>query len=285
MNSKTSDRFFSKRVSFIYITKNREKLFNEKLLELKNIKDQNDEIIVVNGGETDINDSDIDVYIKEPDISPGHGFNKGVMISKGRYLRPITDDDIVRKKQFNEAINIMDTNKDIDLLICGGVVKQDGKEYPYYFPPNTNYGKNIHDIIKLGVCGAGFIIRHSSIPLIGLHPIGILSDVEYVVQAIYNGGNIKFCRINLFYHPKHSDSLTIKFKDEAIKDLKKISTKYNINTNTNILTSYNSIPRKLIRYIVKNLFPNFDNKRIGKQDTFNINSQSPDFEIWDSKFS
>ena len=285
MNSKTSDRFFSKRVSFIYITKNREKLFNEKLLELKNIKDQNDEIIVVNGGETDINDSDIDVYIKEPDISPGHGFNKGVMISKGRYLRPITDDDIVRKKQFNEAINIMDTNKDIDLLICGGVVKQDGKEYPYYFPPNTNYGKNIHDIIKLGVCGAGFIIRHSSIPLIGLHPIGILSDVEYVVQAIYNGGNIKFCRINLFYHPKHSDSLTIKFKDEAIKDLKRISTKYNINTNTNILTSYNSIPRKLIRYIVKNLFPNFDNKRIGKQDTFNINSQSPDFEIWDSKFS
>ena len=285
MNSKTSDRFFSKRVSFIYITKNREKLFNEKLLELKNIKDQNDEIIVVNGGETDINDSDIDVYIKEPDISPGHGFNKGVMISKGRYLRPITDDDIVRKKQFNEAINIMDTNKDIDLLICGGVVKQDGKEYPYYFPPNTNYGKNIHDIIKLGVCGAGFIIRHSSIPLIGLHPIGILSDVEYVVQAIYNGGNIKFCRINLFYHPKHSDSLTIKFKDEAIKDLKRISTKYNINTNANILTSYYSIPRRLIRYIVKNLFPNFDNKRIGKQDTFNINSQSPDFEIWDSKFS
>ena len=285
MNSKTSDRFFSKRVSFIYITKNREKLFNEKLLELKNIKDQNDEIIVVNGGEIDINNSDIDVYIKEPDISPGHAFNKGVMISKGRYLRPITDDDIVRKKQFNEAINIMDTNKDIDLLICGGVVKQDGKEYPYYFPPNTNYGKNIHDIIKLGVNGCGFIIRHSSIPLIGLCPIGIVSDVEYVVQAIYNGGNIKFCRINLFYHPKHSDSLTIKFKDEAIKDLKKISTKYNINTNANILTSYYSIPRRLIRYIVKNLFPNFYNKRIGKQDTFNKNSLSPDSEIWDSKFS
>ena len=100
MDNQTSDRFFSKRVSFIYITKNRKKLFDEKLLELKNIKGQNDEIIVVNGGETEINDSDIDEYIKESDISPGHGFNKGVMISKGRYLHPICDDDIVRKKQF-----------------------------------------------------------------------------------------------------------------------------------------------------------------------------------------
>mgnify|MGYP000607351033 CR=1 FL=1 len=40
----------------------------ETILELKNIKGQNDEIIVVNGGETEINDSDIDEYIKESDI-------------------------------------------------------------------------------------------------------------------------------------------------------------------------------------------------------------------------
>jgi len=285
MDNQTSDRFFSKRVSFIYITKNRKKLFEEKLSELKKIKDQNDEIIVVNGGETEINDSGIDGYIKESDISPGHGFNKGVMISKGRYLRAITDDDIVRKKQFNEAINIMDTNKDIDLLVCGGVVKQDGKEYPHYFPSNTNYGKNITDIIKLGVCGAGFIIRHSSVPLMGLHPTGMVSDVEYIIQAIYNGGIVKFCRINLFYHPKHSDSLTVKFKDEAIKDLKRINSKYNINVNNNIITSYNSIPRRLIRYIAENFFPNFYNKRIEKENTFNKNALSPDSEIWDSKFS
>jgi len=285
MDNQTSDRFFSKRVSFIYVTKNRKKLFDEKLLELKNMKDQNDEIIVVNGGETEINDSAIDEYIKESDISPGHGFNKGVMISKGRYLLPIADDDIVRKKQFNEAIDIMDNNKDIDLLVCGGVVKQDGKEYPHYFPPNTNYGKNINDISQFGACGAGFIIRHSSIPLIGLLPTGIVSDVEYVIQTIYNGGIIKFCRINLFYHPKHSDNLTVKFKDEAIKDLKRINSKYNISVKNNIITSYNSIPRRLIRYIAENFFPNFYNKRIEKENTFNQNSLSPDSEILVSKFS
>jgi len=285
MISNTSDKFFSKRVSFICVTKNREKLFKEKLLELKNIKGQNDEIIVVNGGDTDINDPDIDVYIKEPDISPGHAFNKGVMISNGRYLRQINDDDIIRKKQFNEAIKLMDINKDIDFLLCGGVISQDGKEYPYYYPPNTNYGKNIQDIAKLGVCGCGFIIRHSSIPLIGLCPIGIISDVEYVIQTIYNGGNLKFCRINLFYHPKHSDSLTVKFKDEVDKDWDKIRTKYNIKPDTNILTSYYSIPRRFIRNIAKNIFPNFYNKRIQKENTFNKNSLSPDSEIWDSKFS
>ena len=285
MISNTSVKFFPKRVSFICVTKNREELFKEKLLELKNIKGQNDEIIVVNGGETDIDDPDIDIYIKEPDISPGHAFNKGVMISSGRYLRQINDDDIIRKKQFNEAIKLMDTNKDIDFLVCGGVISQDGKEYPYYYPPNTNYGKNIQDIAKLGVCGCGFIIRHSSIPLIGLCPIGIISDVEYVIQTIYNGGNLKFCRINLFYHPKHSDSLTVKFKDEVNKDWDKMRTKYNIKSDANILTSYYSIPRRLIRNIAKNIFPNFYNKRIEKENTFNKNSLSPDSEIWDSKFS
>ena len=207
------------------------------------------------------------------------------MISKGRYLRQINDDDIVRKKQFNQAINLMDINKDIDFLVCGGVIKQDGKEYPYYYPPNTNYGKNIQDIAKLGVCGVGFIIRHSSIPLIGLCPIGIISDVEYVIQTIYNGGNLKFCRINLFYHPKHSDSLTVKFKDEVAKDWDKMRTKYNIKPDTNILTSYYSMPRRFIRNIAKNIFPNFYNKRIQKENTFNKNSLSPDSEIWDSKFS
>jgi len=285
MNNQTSDRFFSKRVSFIYITKNRKKLFDEKLLELKNIKGQNDEIIVVNGGETEINDSDIDAYIKESDISPGHGFNKGVMISKGRYLHPICDDDIVRKKQFNEAINIMDTNKDIDLLVSGGVINQDGKEYPYYYPPSTNYGKTMNTISKLGVCGVGFIIRHSSISLIGLSPTGIQADVEYVIQTIYNGGIVKFCRINMFYHPKHADSLSVKFKDEVKKDWDRIMTKYNIKQDTNILTSYYSIPRRLIRYTAKNLFPNFYNKRENKLKLFNQELLDPESKLWDSKFS
>ena len=89
----------------------------------------------------------------------------------------------------------------------------------------------------------------------------------------------------MFYHPKHSDSLTVKFKDEVKKDLKKINTKYNISSNKNIITSYNSIPRRLIRNIAKTVFPNFYNKRLVKQDTFNKNSLSPDSEIWDSKFS
>jgi hypothetical protein len=89
----------------------------------------------------------------------------------------------------------------------------------------------------------------------------------------------------MFYHPKHADSLSVKFKDEVKKDWDRIMTKYNIKQDTNILTSYYSIPRRLIRYTAKNLFPNFYNKRIVKEDTFNKSSLSPDSEIWDSKFS
>ena len=69
------------------------------------------------------------------------------------------------------------------------------------------------------------------------------------------------------------------------KDWDKMRTKYNIKPDTNILTSYYSMPRRFIRNIAKNIFPNFYNKRIQKENTFNKNSLSPDSEIWDSKFS
>ena len=37
------------------------------------------------------------------------------MISEGRYIRTVSDDDIIRKQQFNEAIDILDKNLSMNI--------------------------------------------------------------------------------------------------------------------------------------------------------------------------
>ena len=85
MNYKTSDSIFQKRVSFILITKDRQDHLNKMINTLNKIKNNNDEIIVVNGGNADISNELVSAHIKEPDISPGHAVNKGILIAKGKY--------------------------------------------------------------------------------------------------------------------------------------------------------------------------------------------------------
>ena len=270
-----------KNISFILVTKDRPKLVEQAINNIKNIITNEDELILVNGGESDITHPLISKTIKENDKSPGHAINKGIMAAEGRYIRTVSDDDIIREKQFNEAIKILDENLSIDFLVCGGIRERVDEIYPFYVPSGSNYGQNINDIAKYGACGQGFIIRTSSIPLIGLHPVGMASDVEYVIQAIYHGGTVKFCRINLFHHPIHEDSVTIKQKNKWQKDLFNIYSKYGINTNEN------SFIKNILVNTAKKLFPTIyanRQKKYGKR-TFNrdlLNENSP---LWDKGFS
>ena len=269
------------RVSFILVTKDRPELAKNAIENIKDIITENDELILVDGGSRSIDHPLINKRIQESDKSPGHAINKGIMIAEGKYIRTVSDDDIIRKKQLNEAIKIMDDNKSIDFLVCGGIRERDNEIYPFFIPKGSNYGSSINDIAKYGACGQGFIIRTKSISLIGLHPVGLASDVEYAIQVISNGGKIKFCRINLFHHPIHSDSVTIKQKDKWQKDLINIYTKYGIKTDQR------SMQKKILVKIFKLIFPKFYAKRQEKynirifdKSLLNVNSNH-----WDKGFS
>jgi len=269
------------RISFIMITKDRPELAKKTIEDIEQIITSSDELILINGGSNNINHPLINKTIQEPDKSPGHGANKGIMIAEGKYIRVVSDDDTIRKKQLNDAIKIMDDNDSIDFLVCGGIRERENEIYPYFIPNGTNYGSDINDVAKYGACGQGFIIRTKSIALIGLTPIGLASDVEYVIQAISVGGNVKFCRINLFHHPIRKDSVTIKQKDKWQEDLVNIYKKYGIKTDqTNII-------KKIIVKIVKFIFPKFYANR---QNQYKIKTYEKDLlntnsDLWDKGFS
>ena len=288
INTNSSEKHYSKRISYIFVTKNRTKLFNKAIGELKKIKDPNDEIILVNGGNEKIIDNSIDKYIQEPDISPSHALNKGILIAKGKYIKNIADDDFIWKKQLNRAIEVLDSNQDIDLLVCGGLRQKGNNKFPFYFPPNSNYGENLKQTAKYGICGEGMIIRHSSISLIGLIPTGLASDGEYIIQAIYNGATVKFSRICLFYRVSKYDDISSTSKHLVKEDLIKIYKKYNISD----ITKNNTRFKKIIRSILKKYFPKFYVKRQAKfkvisKDIINYNPDllDPESHLWDGGFS
>ena len=263
------------------VTKDRPELAKKAIEDIEQIITSSDELILINGGSKNINHPLINKNIKESDKSPGHATNKGIMLAEGKYIRTVSDDDTIRKKQLNDAIKIMDDNDSIDFLVCGGIRERENEIYPYFIPNGTNYGSDINDVAKYGACGQGFIIRSKSIALIGLHPVGLACDVEYVMQAISVGGNVKFCRINLFHHPIHKDSVTIKHKDKWQEDLVNIYKKYGIKTDqTNII-------KKIIVKIVKFIFPKFYTNRQNqyKIKTYEKDLLNPNSDLWNKGFS
>ena len=161
-------------------------------------------------------------------------------------------------------------------------------EAKFQLNPNSNYGKNLEQTSMYGICGEGLIIRHSSIAIIGLCPIGLASDGEYIIQAIYNGGNVKFCRICLFSRNSKNDDINSANKDRVKEDLIKIYKKYNISH----ITKNNTKFKKIIRFILKKYFPVYYGKRQAK---FKVISEciinydpallNPESHLWDGGFS
>ena len=198
-----------RRVSFILTTRNRAQIIGKALEQAQALVKENDELIVVDGASTDgtveiiASHGDlIDTFISEPDASCDHAINKGMLVARGKYVKHLTDDDDFFPEAMEQAIALLDANPQVDVLVCGGTRQLGDDVYPVYVPPHNNYGKSPEDVFNHGVCGCGLLIRRSSLSLTGLpNPVGVATDAEFVATAVYNGAQVRFCRINLFHHP------------------------------------------------------------------------------------
>lgn len=214
---KTFDTFNPKRMSYIIVTKNRAAYLNNALKMANKLKRNNDELIVVDGFSSDstlkvINNykNIIDKYISEPDINPTHAANKGILISSGKYIKTMSDDDIYYSGAMEKAILTMENNKEIDILECGGIqyVTYLKKCRTLYKKPGVNFGKSIADVFYYGTNGVGLIIRKSCLAKTGIFPVNIVGDLAFIINSIKNGANVKFCRIKLYKQLIHKNNLS-----------------------------------------------------------------------------
>lgn len=207
----------SKRVTFILATRNRSSYLRGALELARTLVKPQDELIVIDGASTDRTAEVVsacrdlvDVFVSEPDLSPAHAVNKGILLARGRYFQQIPDDDVIFPEAFEQAIALLDDHPEIDLLQCGGSRLRDGVETPVFVPPGAGYGGRPSDVFTHDVCGVGIIIRRTMISRVGLYdPLATAADADLIARAISAGANVRFARINLFRHPVLPHSQTV----------------------------------------------------------------------------
>lgn len=227
------DSYANKRVSFILPVKNSvEKL--EKILEsCRSLVKPEDELIVLDGGSEDQTKEVvkkyvnlIDVFISEPDFNCTHAANKGILLARGKYIKPLSDHDTIYPDGMERAIDIMERNPEIDLLLCGGSKEKNGKVSYVYVPPGVNYGKSAEDVFRYSRCGVGHIYRRKSLARVGLFDGGSSGgDAEYLLRFIESRAVVKFCRINLFHHPYSHYGGAVSLDNFRTKIVKRYCTK------------------------------------------------------------
>lgn len=230
----TFEQACERRVTYVLVTMNRAAFLSDALESARSLVGDEDELIVVDGGSTD-ETADvvarfpdlIDVYVSEPDTGEGHAANRGYLLARGRYVKELTDDDVIHPDAMKQAIEVMDRNPEIDLLVCGGTKGRDGKTQVVWHPEGTGFGQSPNDPLRLGCCGIGWLIRRNLFAKVGLmNPNAISLDVDFTSQAIARGANVRFCRINLYHHEVLEHSTTRARRSPMLEDTLRIARDY-----------------------------------------------------------
>ncbi len=220
MKNATFQNCCSNRISYILMTKNRADKLREALSSCREYKRSDDELIVIDGASTDKTDnvvkefSDIiDIYISEPDINGPEALNKGFLLSRGKYIKPLQDDDTFYKEALEQAYQVMESNPEVDLLVCGGVREVDGRTVNVYIRPGNKFGVSVDDYFQnrkqYPLSGCGLFFRRNLLNTVGLFEADRpFPDLGFILRSIYMKNNVRFCRINMFYHKIRDDSIT-----------------------------------------------------------------------------
>lgn len=223
-----------KRVSYVLTTKNRSAYLDRALRQAKSLLKAEDELIIIDGASTDAtpevlrrHQDIIDIAVSEPDMSPAHALNKGILIARGKYIKQLTDDDIVYPEAMEKVVKIFETYPDVDMLFCGGTKEDgEGRRSVVYLPPGTNYGVHIQDAFEHKISGIGFVFRRSVFTKVGLHPNGWASDIEFPALCIARGALVKFCRVHLYTHMIYDGNVTKRRSVEHRRDARRIVRQY-----------------------------------------------------------
>lgn len=201
-----------KRASYILVTRNRAAALRVALANVRKFYTPVDEVLIIDGGSTDDTSSVVaeyadlsPVFVSEPDSGPTHAVNKGILLSRGRYVVNLTDDDYFYPDGVRLMIDTMETHPDIDVLTCGGEIyvtnsRTGVDELGWYqrLPSSMSLQSNLINLIEY-VPASYLCIRKSVVARIGLFDsTSEASDIEMVARLLRCGCNLKFLNIKLF---------------------------------------------------------------------------------------
>ena len=276
------------------MTKNRADKLREALSSCREYKRSDDELIVIDGASTDKTDnvvkefSDIiDIYISEPDINGPEALNKGLLLSRGKYIKPLQDDDTFYKESLEEAYQVMEFNPEIDFLVCGGIREVDGERKYVYISPGNNFGVSVDDYFQnrkqYPLSGCGIFFRRKLLNTVGLFEVDRpFPDLGFILRSIYLKKNVRFCRINMFYHVIEADSITRKNLNKYNTEFLELLKRYcSVNYKQNFFRQ-RKLSYQLVNRLYNILTRPFNKKSFDSPDLIQGNIKKP---MWDGGFS
>lgn len=218
------------RVSYLITTRNRCEYLERTLDNVREFITADDELIVIDGGSSDrtvqileANRDLISLFLSEPDKSEAHAFNKGWRRARGKYIKPISDDDYFCPTAMKRMAELMESHPELDALQCGGEQWRvtDGKKVftAYRFLPDDlpSSAELIHRHAHIGL---GLIIRTSTLERIG-GPAGHYRSVDgdISVRLIECNCTIGYLDVNgyrWFVYPHSGSNNSARFEYEYL---------------------------------------------------------------------
>lgn len=126
-------------------------------------------------------------YISEPDFCQAHGYNKALLLARGKIIKILTDDDVFYYPGIRDCKEFMLSNPNIDML-AGNIADTNvssSHKYNIRTKAQEQFSSWLYNNGKPFWFGdQGLFIRRSQLPLIGLWNTGVACiDVELSVRT------------------------------------------------------------------------------------------------------
>jgi glycosyltransferase involved in cell wall biosynthesis len=163
-------------LTYCVVTYNKVNSLKNVIAELLKYKSDDEEIVIIDGGSVDATkdfirrlDNRIEYFYSAPDKGEAHAINRGLLASKGKIIKTISDDDAFFIPEIKRCKEWMLVNEDVDFLGTEGCVYSSAHDIGLsgYLQQYLNWKNNRANIFSF--CGLGSFFRKSSIPLIGLY--------------------------------------------------------------------------------------------------------------------
>jgi glycosyltransferase involved in cell wall biosynthesis len=212
-------------ISVLTVVKNGDKFLEESILSLKNQTYSNYEHIIVDGGSTDDTlkiikkyEEHIDYWCSEKDNGLYFGFNKALLLARGKYVGFLNSDDVLTKNCLELLNNYINKNLEADFFF-GAVKKHWGVLYGYK-PWKIKFSWGFYSSHS-----TGFFIKLTSAKKLGFYntKYKYSSDYDYfyrmIVKCKMKGVGTKKDEIFGVFR-RGGFSSTINFKDHFFEEIR-----------------------------------------------------------------
>lgn len=201
MKHRTHDAGAPPTLSIVTIVRNGEHTIAKTILSVHSQKEAGVEYIVIDGNSEDATMSVVESYrpsidriVSEPDAGIYDAMNKGVRLSRGRWLLFLNAGDVLRPGMMQLLLRRIQQSATAVDLICGKVdmVDADGQRFGYTHPPKI--GSTRWLLMENCVAHQATLMRRTVFERFGPYSteFRIMGDYEYWIRLLRGGARFDF---------------------------------------------------------------------------------------------